>query len=337
MAVGRIKLENFTAFRELELIPSPGINVLVGANATGKTHLLKVAYAACVRRRGVNEDSFVDAVRKVFRPHDDDVGRLVHRSAARGKGSVGVELPGGEVSARLKGGDAAHPGKGTTSLGWSVPSAEATYIPPEEMLAHAPGFVSLVEMREVHFEALYPDIILRAYVPALRELPGSEAAALRAVEEALGGTVETHGEEFFLTNSHGSIEFMLVAEGLRKLALLWLLIRNGSLAPGSVLFWDEPEANLNPKMIGPLINVLLMLQRDGLQVFLATHDYVVLKELELQRGDADEILYHALYRDGESGDIRCSPSDNLTGLHPNAITETFADLYDRDVRRVMGG
>ena len=130
---------------------------------------------------------------------------------------------------------------------------------------------------------------------------------------------------------------MLVAEGLRKLALLWLLIRNGSLAPGSVLFWDEPEANLNPKMIGPLINVLLILQRDGLQVFLATHDYVVLKELELQRGDGDQVLYHALYHDKESGDIRCAPSDDLTGLHPNAITETFADLYDRDVRRVLGG
>lgn len=334
MAVGRIKLENFTAFRELELIPSPGINVLVGANATGKTHLLKVAYAACTESG--NERSFGAAVRGVFLPHRDDAERLVNRISAAKISHVEVVVHGVRMRAQFPAESPAAT-QGPFGDSWGTVDESATYIPPEEMLAHAPGFRSLVTAREIHFESIYADIIDRAYLPPLRELSPAQAQAAKAVEDALGGTVETHGEEFFLTNSHGSLEFMLVAEGLRKLALLWLLIRNGSLAPGSVLFWDEPEANLNPKMIGPLVKVLLMLQRDGLQVFLATHDYVVLKELELQRGDGDEILYHALYHDEESGGIKCSPSDDLTGLHPNAITETFADLYDRDVRRVLGG
>ena len=47
MAITRVKLENFTVFESLDLEPSPGINVLVGANGTGKTHLMKVCYAAC--------------------------------------------------------------------------------------------------------------------------------------------------------------------------------------------------------------------------------------------------------------------------------------------------
>ena len=47
MALTRVRLENFTAFAELDLELSPGINVLVGANGTGKTHLMKVCYAAC--------------------------------------------------------------------------------------------------------------------------------------------------------------------------------------------------------------------------------------------------------------------------------------------------
>ena len=45
MAITRVKLENFTVFESLDLEPSPGINVLVGANGTGKTHLMKVCYA----------------------------------------------------------------------------------------------------------------------------------------------------------------------------------------------------------------------------------------------------------------------------------------------------
>lgn len=47
MTLKRVKLERFTAFKELGLEFSPGINVFVGDNGTGKTHLLKVCYAAC--------------------------------------------------------------------------------------------------------------------------------------------------------------------------------------------------------------------------------------------------------------------------------------------------
>ena len=72
---------------------------------------------------------------------------------------------------------------------------------------------------------------------------------------------------------------------MRKLALLWLLIRNDVIRPGSVLFWDEPETNLNPKLFGVLMEVLLALQRNGVQIFLATHDYVILKELDLRAGE----------------------------------------------------
>ena len=47
MAITRLQLENFTAFESLDMEFSPGINVFVGANGTGKTHIMKVCYAAC--------------------------------------------------------------------------------------------------------------------------------------------------------------------------------------------------------------------------------------------------------------------------------------------------
>jgi len=47
MILSRIRFERFTAFDDLDVALSPGVNVLIGANATGKTHLMKVAYAAC--------------------------------------------------------------------------------------------------------------------------------------------------------------------------------------------------------------------------------------------------------------------------------------------------
>ena len=157
------------------------------------------------------------------------------------------------------------------------------------------------------------------------------------MEAELGGKVTIHGEEFFLSGEQGEIEFTLLAEGLRKLGLLWLLIRNGALKPGAVLFWDEPETNLNPKLYGVVIEVLLELQRLGVQVFLATHDYVILKELDLQAIEGDKVAFHSLYRSEETGEVACHTTSSFLQIHPNAIAEAFDSIYDRDVRRALGG
>ena len=129
----------------------------------------------------------------------------------------------------------------------------------------------------------------------------------------------------------------MLAEGFRKLGLLWLLIRNGSLPDGSVLFWDEPETNLNPKMFRIVIEVLLELQRTGVQVFFATHDYVILKELDLQMKEEDEVAFHSLHRDKENGEIACHTTNRYLDIHPNAIDAAFDDLYDRQIERSLGG
>ena len=36
-----VRLERFTAFEQLDIELNSGINVFIGANGTGKTHLLK--------------------------------------------------------------------------------------------------------------------------------------------------------------------------------------------------------------------------------------------------------------------------------------------------------
>ena len=42
----KLHLNNFTAFGESKLNFSSGLNVIVGENGSGKTHLLKLPYAA---------------------------------------------------------------------------------------------------------------------------------------------------------------------------------------------------------------------------------------------------------------------------------------------------
>ena len=342
MGLKRIELEHFTAFSRLGLELSPGVNVLVGANGTGKTHLMKVCYAACdITRTG---QSFAEKLVGVFLPSGRVIGRLVKRQKGSSKGTIQVyrnELSmKGEL--RLKAAFSKYtktPARATITSGlWAAaPPIECVYIPVKEMLAHGPGFLSLYEERAIHFEEVYRDILLRAY----RRPPRGPADPLRKrllakLEKALEGKVTHRNEEFFLRNKQGNFEFTLLAEGMRKLGLLWLLIQNGTLPKGSVLFWDEPETNLNPKLIGPVIDVVLELQRAGVQIFLATHDYVVLEELDLQKKDSYEVAFHALYRE-ETGDIACNTTDSYLDIHPNTIAEAFTDLYDREIERSLKG
>ena len=332
MTLTRVKLENFTAFDSLDLPLSPGINVLVGANGTGKTHLMKVCYAACdVSKKP--DVSFSAKLVNVFLPSGRSPGRLVRRHSEGAKGSV--EVFKGSCSIRAA---VSNRTRSANALPvevcehWRETPMDSVYIPVKEMLANAPGFRSLYAAREVHFEEVYSDILDRAYLPPLRSpAKDTRRKLLTDLQKAVDGKVVIENEEFFLQNKQGKLEFSLLAEGLRKLGLLWLLIRNGTLNDGSVLFWDVPETNLNPKLFGTVMNILLELQRNGVQVFLATHDYVILEELDLRKREEDEVAFHSLYRDDETGEIACNTAASYVGIHPNAIAEAFDDLYDRKI------
>ena len=77
MALTRVQLKNFTAFAELDLKLSSGINVLVGANGTGKTHLMKVCYAACEISK--TRQALRDKLDSVFLPSSHSFERVIRR------------------------------------------------------------------------------------------------------------------------------------------------------------------------------------------------------------------------------------------------------------------
>ena len=335
----RIYLEKFTAFERLELELNAGINVFLGANGTGKTHLLKVAYTACeltrVRPEAITETYVHDKLKRVFLPSGDAVGRLIRHPAEEDPVAT-MEVCQKERRIRIPIFVSAKRFQSVDDVEWSGNTIPSVFIPSKEMLSHGPGFRSLYAYREIRFEEVYNDILERAYLPPLRKpLDAARQLALQDLENALGGRIVVENEEFFLKNEDSDVEFNLLAEGMRKLGLLWLLVRNGTLADGSVLFWDEPEANLNPKLLTVVVNVLLQLQRQGVQILLATHDFAVLKELELLTRETDEVCYHALYRDPR-GNVKCESAELPFELERSPIAEAFTALYDREIERSLG-
>ena len=348
MALTKIRFENFTAFRELTVELSPGVNIFIGENGTGKTHILKAAYAACeVTKPDIR---LFDKLMGVFRPYMRDLTRLANNGLASAKVHVSSSISNSELIFEItkahdpaeewKWGVFVFPSKdGQGMAEWQRYPIDCIYLPVKDILADAAGFRSLYEEREVEFEEIYFDILNRAFLPPLREIEEPKLSELvTKLEEKVGGKTRVEGETFFLesTGTRKPLEFHLVAEGIRKLALLWILIRNGSIKEKTIIFWDEPEANLNPKLYGVVVDVLLELQRIGCQILLATHDYVVLKEFDLQTQPDDKVVYHSLYREKKKkGDIQIASTDSFLQIDPNAIADTFSDLFDRDVKRAL--
>lgn len=331
----RLKLTNFTAFQTLDLELAPRINVFVGENGTGKTHILKLLYAAAAA--SANGTSFSEKVASVFMPDKGIIGRLAYRR--RGVTPATVEVSRSKSTLKLHFDSKTRQAQEAIVNGapeWQRHPLECAYIPVKEMLAHAPGFRALYEKREIHFEQTYADLIDRAYLPTLRgRIDVTRNVLLERLRKHMEGSVLQKDQAFYLFDRHGNIEFPLVAEGLRKLALIWLLIQNGTLQKGSILFWDEPEANLNPKLIRVVVDILFELARIGVQIFAATHSYFVLKEFDVRAGLKSETKLHALYREPTSRKLICNSVSNYLDLPRNAIADAFADLYDRDVKQTL--
>jgi AAA15 family ATPase/GTPase len=340
--IERLRLENFTAFRNLDVSFSPGINIFVGENGTGKTHVLKVLYSFLTGEK-VYEKSRVPIIsHKIlnnFMPYPQSWDTIVKKGNDAGFFKIVITIDGSSLTIRytIRYDEERNPIAGPTESGHFpvIITQRPVFIPVKEMLANAPGFRSLYKEREVYFEQIYDDVLSKAFLPKKREITHSHNELCKILEGLLGGNVYIKDEHFFVHGNKFDLEFSLLAEGLRKLGLLWVLLQNGSLDPGSVLFWDEPEANMNPSLLKVIIEVLLELQRNGVQIFIATHNYIVLKEFDLQKKTDDHVRFFSFSR--AEDDISVKSGENYLDIVPNKITEAYTDVYNNEIRRSLGG
>jgi hypothetical protein len=163
---------------------------------------------------------------------------------------------------------------------------------------------------------------------------------LQTLREALGGHVELSGERFYV-KFHGDkarMEAHLVAEGLRKVASLERLLLNGSLTTNGFLFWDEPEANLNPRLTVVIADILGALARLGVQIFITTHDFLLARRLSVKSELPGEppTRFFACYRPKPGAPVEVRHGAQLSDLPENPIEEEFARHYDFEIKHALG-
>ena len=196
------------------------------------------------------------------------------------------------------------------------------------------GFIGAYQHSNLSFSEVYYDTCVALNAPLTRGIRKAEAQALlEPLLEALGGRVFEKGGRFYVQQGEARLEAHLVSEGLRKIATIVHLINNGSLDKNDVLFWDEPEANLNPALSKIVVHFLVGLAKQGVQVILATHDYAVTTRLSLlaEKGlvEPDLIRFFSLARTGgRTSPVEVSHADTVAGLRENPILAEHEALYD---------
>lgn len=325
MLIEKAHLQNFTVFEDVKVEFVKGVNIMIGTNGTGKTHLLKSLYAVV---ESINDENKEDV--KISRPYFSvdsldlvrDNRKLNNRALVTAyfseTNSASYEIT------KSKGGEYA--GELVIHSKTGFPG-KSIFIPSKEMLSHSCSYLALYNEYKTPFDKTYVDILKNAQLPETKEITESNKTLLNTISQEIEGKVIHENGAFYIVKMDGmKIEFPIEAEGLRKFGLLWKLIRNGLLENGTILFWEEPEANINPELIPILVDVLLELQLKGVQIFIATHSYNLAKYFEIKRKETEQVLYHHLYKWNNGVKVESSP--HLGELKNNPIIDADVELLD---------
>ena len=88
MKIRHLELENVTVFDKIEIAFDEGINIFIGENGTGKTHILKILYAAC--QAADPKTSFSAKIVRTMLPDEFKISRLITRKPGNHNSEIKV-------------------------------------------------------------------------------------------------------------------------------------------------------------------------------------------------------------------------------------------------------
>ncbi len=349
--IQKLDIEGVTVFpKQTSLSFVPGINMIVGGNDSGKSHLLKLAYITTKWTRRLDakllntpqdmESGLARDVMRVFGTAHLSGTIAQYKSNGRARVSVQFSDSLTTLSAQWQRGDS--DSLKLAPLDRDLPPEQSIFITPKEVLSLYPCYM------EVGKE--YPELLDGASwdLCCALEDEGSNGGSLSAellrvkilIERLLGGRLRRKDGRFYLHRvGYDLIELNLIAEGFKRLGMLGLLIGNGRITQGCTLFWDEPEMNLNARHLPVLVEIMLGLCQAGVQIMLSTHSLFFLRELHLQLSENDkaeiERRYFGLQAVGEMGaGVRVSVAGDLDEMEP--LESMKAEIAQADRYLMMG-
>lgn len=283
------KLENYGPIIKAEGKDLGKINLILGENSTGKTFLLKALYSAIrsheEANKGNNNQDFSETLSdKLYWTFQvEKIGDIVTKGEGKKlTATISLEDNSSLVFAF---------GKDTTKKvlpahnNLSKRDSNSVFLPPKEVLSLMDVIYKSSMVDKIFgFDATYSDLVAALKIPTQKGRNHTAFAdSRRRLEDVFTGKVEFDGKSNSWVYKKGNSKFsiMSAAEGVKKIAILDTLLGNRFLDKGSIVFIDEPESALHPTAIIKLLEIITVLAQAGMQFFLATHSYYVIKKLVL--------------------------------------------------------
>lgn len=332
-----IELENYGSIRSFKCCDFSNLNLVIGENATGKTFLLKALYSAV---RAMEEHKRGDDIRPMseilseklrWTFQVEKLGDLVNKFATdplclklMTDNNNSLEYHFSQSTATKVGTDVTPKGK---------KEGNSIFIPAKEVLSL---FSIILKSREVDktfgFDDTYYDL-----AKALRIAPTrgknfkAFARARQMLSSVINGKVDYDdgsGRWYYKNTSQQKFSIGATAEGIKKISIMDRLLGNGYISKDSVIFIDELESALHPNAICEFLEMLSAISNEmGIQVFISSHSYFVIKKLYLiARKHPGKVTYISLSKDG------VPEIDDLSkGMPENSIIRTSIKLYEQEI------
>jgi len=213
-------------------------------------------------------------------------------------------------------------------------SSNSIFLPAKEVLSlHQIILKSREQDKLFGFDDTYLDL-----ARALRQSPTKGrnypefANSRESLEDILGGRIEYDEKAGRWQFKKGNQKFSIgvTAEGIKKIAILDTLLGNRYLDTKSIIFIDEPEAALHPTAVCQLLDIVAMLAGSGIQFFLASHSYFVVKKLFLI-AQKEGISIPVISADGNQWET----ADLKDGMPENTIIDESIRLYKEEVELAL--
>ena len=283
-----ISIENLGPIPQMTADGLGKVNLVIGPNQSGKTFLLKALFAGLKTveqyKRGkenrTDKEIISDKLYWTFQA--SELGSIVRKGESSMSFSM-VSDKKEELTCSF--GPSAKKQANIDKNTFKPRSSNTVFIPAKEILSIRDIILEAKDERRFGFEEPYSDLAKALSRTQKGKNYDAFSHAREIVSSMVGGRLEYNEDKKewqFRDNDRKVYEVATTSEGVKKLSILDILLGNRYLDNQSVIIIDELEANLHPSMISQFLDAIFMLADSGIQFFISSHSYFVIKRLYIQ-------------------------------------------------------
>jgi len=330
--IENIEIKNLANIHHIKLDNLSNINIIIGENDSGKTMLLKALYSTSKSleeyRKGDDNRTLKDVIsEKIYWTFQvSKIGDIVSKDKDE-HFLLSTMIDNQNIKYSFS-----KTAKTTISNinddNLTTREENSIFLPAKEVLSL---FKVIRKSREIDKEFGFDD----TYYDLVKALEKDTqmgnnfrnfTKGKKLLQELIKGKIEYKNETWQFKKGNMKIPIFSTAEGIKKIAILDRLLSNRYLSKNSIIYIDEPESVLHPKAIVEFLEIVNLLAKNDIQIFMATHSFFVLKKMMLiAKKEKIDIPIISISKDNI--DI----SNLKNGMPDNPIVDVSIELYEEEL------